>query len=179
LAMQNRSRESVKNWLSCSCASRCPMNSPIWPADRAQQLEQFRIRRPELPAEELHHARDLPVGDDREAERGMQPVARGHSPRGEIGILQHVGDPGGFPRGPDPARQSHAGREAHATARLDEHVEAEGGHRPRGHAAQDVGGTVHLPESAVLPSQRLADRAERRGRASARVAAEARACAVS
>ena len=85
-----------------------PHEQPDLATDRAQQLEQFRIRRPELPAEELHDAGNVAVGDDREAERCVQPIARGHLRAREIGILQHVGDPGWFARGPDPARQAHA-----------------------------------------------------------------------
>ena len=77
-------------------------------ADGTKQLEQRRVRRADFPAEEFHHAADLAVDHQREAERGAQPVARGHLGARKIHILEHVRNPRGRPARPDASGQAHA-----------------------------------------------------------------------
>ncbi len=82
-------------------------------ADGAKQLEQRRVRRADFPAEELHHAADLAVDYQREAERGAQPIARGHLGARKIHILEHVRNPRGDPARPDASGQAHARAKVH------------------------------------------------------------------
>jgi hypothetical protein len=65
------------------------------------------------PAEEFHHAADLAIDHQWEAERGAQPIACGHCAARKVHILEHVRNPRGRRARPHASGQAHAGAKLH------------------------------------------------------------------
>ena len=114
------------------------------------------VRRLEVAREELHRADDLAGASDREAERGAQTRPGSYLRTREVGVRDHIDDPGRLTAGPDPARQPFAAVERGALGERPklEHVRLRC--VPNGDAAEVVAGR-DLPRGAKLPSESSSD----------------------
>src|SRR5439155_11410140 len=85
---------------------------PDLAAHDGEELEERLVRAADGPAEELDDPGDFAPAGDRETEGGMQALPGGDRRAGEVRIQVDVGDPGRLARGPYPAGQADAAREA-------------------------------------------------------------------
>ena len=126
-------------------------------ADGREHREQIGVGRPDLPAEELHHAEHFAAQQDRESEGRVEALACRHRRAREIPVQRHVGNPYRLAAFPHPAGQPDAPREGRRAA---DGVElgkcARRGREDLG-TAQHVVLEIDVPERAVLPIERAAD----------------------
>jgi len=129
-------------------------------ADRLQRAQQRLVGLADRPAEELHHADHLAVGEDGEPQRGVEAGPIGQARPGEVGIVADVRDPRRLLGGPDASRKADAGCEHAGLTGRREVVQPGRGLVPGRHAAQHVRQRVNAPERPVFPRQGLAHRLE-------------------
>jgi hypothetical protein len=133
-----------------------PDELPDLAADGGHHRQQLVVRLLQRAVEELDHAEHLAAAPDREAEGAVQAdPGRGRGP-GEVGVRQHVRDPGGRAAGPDPAGQPDPGPEAGPPAHVREGGQLQPRRMPQVHAAEQPGRPVHAPQTAQRPAQALA-----------------------